>query len=156
MGTITSGVGLISGIDTAGLIDQLMAIEARPRTLVEQRVADLTTQKTAFLDINARLLALKISASAFADDDVFATKTATSSDSSAISATATNSAVPGTYNIAVSRLVANQQLITEGFADTDTTAHACTLSCTCHVRVHSWCVRGGERRPRKGDLRASM
>ncbi|MAE60560.1 MAG: hypothetical protein CMJ49_04285 [Planctomycetaceae bacterium] len=134
MGTITSGVGLISGIDTAGLIDQLMAIEARPRTLVEQRVADLTTQKTAFLDINARLLALKISASAFADDDVFATKTATSSDSSAISATATNSAVPGTYNIAVSRLVANQQLITEGFADTDTTAiGAGTLTFESHL-----------------------
>ena len=34
MGTISTGTGLISGIDTASLIDQLMAIEARPRDLL--------------------------------------------------------------------------------------------------------------------------
>ena len=39
MGTITSGVGLVSGLDYQSLIDQLMAIEARPRDQLLTRVA---------------------------------------------------------------------------------------------------------------------
>lgn len=31
MGQISSGIGLISGINTADLIEQLLAIEARPK-----------------------------------------------------------------------------------------------------------------------------
>ena len=38
MGRISSGVGLVSGINTTQIIDQLMALEAQPKTLLQARI----------------------------------------------------------------------------------------------------------------------
>ncbi|MEX2214437.1 MAG: flagellar filament capping protein FliD [Phycisphaeraceae bacterium] len=126
MGQITSGIGLISGINTAQLIEQLLAIEARPKALVQRRSAILTSQQVAFQDVNAKLLALKGSVSGFLSATGFKATAATSSDDKILSATSSASAVPGTYNFTVSRLVSSQQTITKGFADKDATAIAPT------------------------------
>ena len=64
MSGITSGTGLISGINTGALIDQLIAIEARPRTLIQQRIAQLQAQQAAYLSINSNLGALRTAAEA--------------------------------------------------------------------------------------------
>ncbi len=120
MGTISS-TGLISGLDTRSIIDQLMAIEARPKSLVEQYLAELTTKKTAFLDLNARLLALQGSATSFLDDSVFGAYKATSSNTSILTASASTDAKPGNYAMTVHQLVSNHQMITRGFSDSDTT-----------------------------------
>ena len=131
MGTITSGIGLISGLDTASIVDQLISIESRPRQLVEQQVAVLTSQKTGYLEVNARLQALKTSSSAFLDDSSFGAKRATSSDTSVMTASADTDAPLGTYQFSVSRLVSTHQMITRGFTDSDTTAFG--LDTTIHV-----------------------
>jgi flagellar hook-associated protein 2 len=120
MGTISTGIGLISGLDTATLIDQLMAIEARPKQLVEERIAVLTSQKTAFLDVNARLVTLDLSATDFLDANSFGRKKATSSNPSVLTATPSADAPVGTYQFTVDRLVSTHQMITKGFADADT------------------------------------
>ncbi len=133
MGTISSGVGLISGIDTAALVDQLMQIEARPRQLVERRVQTLQSQKSGLLDVNARLLSLKTSADAFTDDTRFGAKRAASTAQSVLTASADKDAALGTYSFTVSRLVSTHQMITRGFADTDTT----TMGQASTVRVES-------------------
>jgi len=124
MGQITSGVGIISGIDTASLIDQLLAIDARPKTLIQQRNAVLTSQQVAFQEINAKLLTAKLSADNLALTTTFNTTSAASSDTSVLDVSSGNSAVPGTYDFVVSRLVSTQQVITNGFADQDATAIA--------------------------------
>ncbi len=121
MSGISTGVGLISGINSADIIDQLMQIEARPRQLVEQRVEVLTAQKTAFMDVNARLLALKMSAGSFLDSSAFGARSATSSNPSVMTATASTTASPGSYNLTVNRLVSSHQMISRGFGDADTT-----------------------------------
>jgi flagellar hook-associated protein 2 len=121
MGTITSGVGLISGINSAQLIQQLLAVEARGRTSLQQRVASLTSQRTALLDVNARLLNLKNSASKFRIDKVFQSSLAVVSDEGTLSATAGNSTPAGTYQFFVNRLASTSQLRTKGFATSDST-----------------------------------
>ncbi len=121
MGQISSSIGLISGINTAEVIDQLLAIEARPKQLVEQRNVQLTTQQVAFQSISAKLLAMKLSAGTFATNNIFGSTTAVSSDASVLTASSTNTAVPGSYSFTVDRLVSTQQVITGGFADQDTT-----------------------------------
>ncbi len=122
MGTITSGVGLVSGIDTAGLIDQLMEIEAVPRQRVERQKATLASQKTAFQDVNAQLLSLESAISTFvsASGSVFGNKAASSTQPSVIAASANQSATPGTYTLTPDRLVTTQQMISKGLTDTDT------------------------------------
>lgn len=117
MSGITSSVGLISGIDTGNLINQLLQIEARPRALAQQRLVQLQTQQAAYLDINTRLSSLQTSSANFRVDKVFSTSKATSSDEEVLSATATTSAQPASYRFLVDRLVTTQQLLSKGFAD---------------------------------------
>ncbi|HPP53320.1 MAG TPA: flagellar cap protein FliD N-terminal domain-containing protein [Thermoguttaceae bacterium] len=47
MGTIQTTVGLITGIDIKGLVDQLIEISARPKTMLEERNKTLQEQQTA-------------------------------------------------------------------------------------------------------------
>lgn len=117
MSGITSSIGLISGIDTGSLIEQLLQIEARPRALAQQRLVQLQTQQAAYLDINTRLSSLRTSSASFRTDKVFSTSKATSSDEDVLTATATTSAQPGSYRFIVDRLVTTQQLLSKGFAD---------------------------------------
>jgi flagellar hook-associated protein 2 len=121
MGSITTGVGLISGINTAQLIDSLIALESRPKTSLQQRVAVLTGQRTALLDINARLLNLKTASRAFRIDKIFQSALATTSNEDVLTATAAKGAQPGTFSFLVRQLVSTSQQISRGFADTTTT-----------------------------------
>jgi flagellar hook-associated protein 2 len=121
MGQITSGIGLISGIDTASLIDQLIQIQTGPRRQVEQRNAILQAQSVAFQDINAKLLSFKLNASSLSRSTTFRATSATSSNESVATATSTESATPGSYTFTVSRLVRSQQTISKGFKDANTT-----------------------------------
>ena len=120
MSGITS-TGLISGIDTASLVDQLIAVESKPLTLVQNRVAVLQSQKAAFLEINSKILALQSAATKIGDNQTYKTKAVTSSNESVLTASASNSAAVGSYTFTVDRLVSTHQLISGGFADPDTT-----------------------------------
>lgn len=121
MGQITTGVGLISGLDINGIVEQLIAIEARPKNLVQQRNEVIRSQQVAFQDINARLLALKGSSDAVSGTTSFAGTTSSSSDESIVSVSSGIGATPGTYQFTVGRLVAAQQSITRGFQDDNST-----------------------------------
>ncbi len=121
MGQITSSIGLVSGINTADIIDQLIELETQPRLRVEAQNATLQEQQSAFAGISAQLLSLKLNANRLALD---ATHTATTSGSSN-EAIATISSSAGTatgeYKLTVKQLSASQQLITRGFTDDTTT-----------------------------------
>lgn len=121
MGTITTGIGLISGIDTATLIEQLLAIEGRGKLRLQQRIGSLQAQRTAMLDINARLLNMKGAALSFRKDKIFQSALATSSNESVLTATANAGALPGIYTFIIDRLVGTSQQMTRGFADTGAT-----------------------------------
>ncbi len=121
MAGISSG-GLISGIDTQALINSLIQVAARPRTLAQRRLVQLQSQQAAYLDLNSKLGSLRSAASAFRSDNVFRAKQATSSDEDVLSATASIGAQPGTYSFIVDRLVSSQQMLSRGFQDRDATA----------------------------------
>ncbi|HZW09697.1 MAG TPA: flagellar filament capping protein FliD [Phycisphaerales bacterium] len=122
MSGITTGVGLFSGIDTASLINQLLSVEARPRDLAQQRILQLQMQQSAYLDINSKLSALRTAAKSFRLDFLFDSMGATSTDEAVLAATASRTAVPGSYSFLVDRLVSSQQLLSRGFVDQDSTA----------------------------------
>ena len=120
MGSISTGVGLISGIDTSALIQQLLSIDAQQKTPIYQRIGSYTASKTALLDVNARLLSLKSSASAFRLNDVFSSVLASSSNESVLMASANSNAIPGNYQFTVKQLVSTSQLMSAGFTNADT------------------------------------
>jgi len=119
MGGISSSVGIFSGIDTGALIEQLLAIEARPKAQAQNRVGQLKLRQVAFLDINSRLSGLRAAAKAFGEVKTFQTKGVTSSDTAVLTATAGTSAAAGSYTFIVDRLVSAQQRLSRGFVDKD-------------------------------------
>lgn len=119
MGSITTGIGLISGIDTASLIDSLIALEGRSKVTLQRRIATLQSQQTAILDINARLLSLKQASRSFRLDSIFQSALATSSDDAILTGSASAKAQPGTFNFIVKQLVSSSQQLSRGFSDYD-------------------------------------
>src|SRR5947208_9123024 len=114
MGTITSGIGLISGLNTASIIDQLIAIESQPVTLLQSRITTATNQKTAYQDLITRLNDIKTISDDLAKPTTFEAATVSSSDTNTLTGTATNGAALGSYQFQVARLVTTQQSVSQG------------------------------------------
>lgn len=115
MATITSGVGLFSGLDYASLVEQLIAIEARPRDQLKVRMSQIDAQRTALMDISARVTSLLSRVKTLTKPATFRATTATSSNKDALSATSAENARPGTHNFIVRSLATTHQLVSRGF-----------------------------------------
>ncbi len=113
--SITSGIGLVSGIDTVSLIEQLLAIDSQAKVPIYQRISSLTAAKTALLDVNARMLSLGNSARSFRMNDIFRSTLATSSNEDILGVTASTMANPGQYTFRVKELVSTSQKMSGGF-----------------------------------------
>ena len=122
MSGISTGIGLISGINTAELINQLMALEARPITLLQRRVQGIDIQRTAFVGLSAQLLAIRNAATNFNSIAFFNRFNATSTNESIISATAGKNATIGSVTLRVHSLVATHAMVSSGFADPSRTS----------------------------------
>jgi len=120
MGTISAS-GLVSGIDTDNIIEQLIALDQRPIATIQSRVTVLQSQQAAFQNINAQLLGIQTAMKALTQASSFKATAAGTSNESILTATSNSSATPGSYSFLVSKLVASQQTITSGFGDLNTT-----------------------------------
>lgn len=103
MSTIQFG-GVISGLNTQGIIDALVAAEKQPLTTLQAKEADLTAQKTAYQAVGSALDDLIAKVQSFTVTNAGAARTASSSDSSIFTAAAGNSAAIGSYQIHVDRI----------------------------------------------------
>jgi len=121
MSTISTGIGLISGIDFYSMVDGLMAIQQRPLVQLQERLGVLMSRRTALLQISAQLLSIQNAASRFMEADFFHSARATSSNESAILATAGAGAAFGQYTFTVHNLASAHQVISAGFATQDAT-----------------------------------
>jgi len=124
--SVTSSIGLISGIDHQSLITQFMALEARPQTLVKNQTSLLQTQQVAFQSVNAKLLVLKMAAANLAKRTSFTQTSVTSSNDTVLTASAAATAMPGSYTFNVAKLVSTQQAISKGVADKDAALNLAT------------------------------
>lgn len=116
MGTITSGVGLVSGLNHTDLVKQMLAVEARPRDLLLQRIGTINAQRTAYMDISARVTALLTNVSFLKRGTSFRNTKATSSSADTLTAKSSLGTPPGSYQFIVRALAATHQLVSRGFA----------------------------------------
>lgn len=109
MGLLKLG-GIASGLDTESLVKQLMAIERRPVTLLEQRNDTLTTKANAWRDLNARLLTLdnRIREMRGFTASVWDARKAMVTDATVLTAQADSTAQAGTYKVEVVNLATAQ------------------------------------------------
>src|SRR5688572_25822056 len=106
---ISSGVG--SGLDVAGLVQKLVQAEGGPKTLrlnaeeakVQAKLSALGTLRSALATFRGTVTTLK-------NIDKFQGRQATLSTPDFVKATATSSAVPGTYAIEVQQLATTHKI----------------------------------------------
>lgn len=113
--------GLISGMDTTEVINQLMELERIPITQLEARKAGYNQKISLWQQANTRLLALLTSAENLTSLSTFQGKKVEVSNPDILSATASSSAVSGSYQLQVEQLAYAHQMVTaSGYAGYDT------------------------------------
>jgi flagellar hook-associated protein 2 len=126
MATITS-LGVGSGLDLESLVTSLMAVEARPLTALQTKVASYTSKISSLGTLKSKLSALQTAAAAMKTAtgktalSTFASFTASTADTTIATATATTGAVAGTYTLNVTQLAVAQRFESGTFSSTTDT-----------------------------------
>lgn len=120
MGQIQASVGLVSGINYGQLITELLSLDQQPVTLLQTRVASTQEQQQAYSSFETSLQSIQQIGQNLALPQTFDSATATSSDPNTLTATTTDGAAVGSYQLQVAQLVTTQQSVSQGFANTDT------------------------------------
>jgi len=111
--TLLSGQGL----DVSSLVSQILSESSGQLTEWQGEQSTLQSQASDLTAINSALTNLATSVNALADPlGALTAQSATSSDTSVLSATATTSAVAGTHTIAVTNLATAGAVYTNDFA----------------------------------------
>ena len=111
MAATSSIGGLASGLNTADIINQLMALEALPQTKLKTQVSTEQSRITALQKVNTALQALTTSAKTMQSTTTgaWASLAATSSNT-AVSVSATSAASPAAFSVTVGRTALSHQL----------------------------------------------
>jgi flagellar hook-associated protein 2 len=121
MGRIQANTGLVTGIDIQGTVDKLMALQGRPKLLATERLTALKSRQTAVADLTAAVIAIQLASRQLGHASLFTQSTATSSNPSllTVSTLSGTTATPGSYLVTPVRQAQAQQLMSQGFASTN-------------------------------------
>lgn len=118
----TSGInfsGLISGMDTEALIQQIIQVESRRKTIWSNQQAQLTQRLSGLQALQAQLMGFQSAISQVTVQTAFKSATATSSAEGVAQVAATSDASPGTYLLEVSQLATNHKIGTSAQTSAD-------------------------------------
>src|ERR1700754_1691727 len=102
--------GLASGLDTEGMITQLMQLERQPETRWSQQKSVSQNKEQALKDILSRIKTLQQNAGDLKSVTTWIpTQSIDVSDTAKVSASAVAGAAPGAYSLAVNQLATSDQ-----------------------------------------------
>ena len=122
MATVSSGVGLISGLNYQSIVDSLTAIDKQPVDLLTSDLKNRQNAQAAYTGISATLLSLSLSVSQMGRPSVLNARSATSSNASVLAATVDQSAALGSYSFRPIRTAQTQRFQSTGYADRNAAA----------------------------------
>lgn len=125
---MVSSAGIGSGLDIEGIISQLMEIEKRPLTQLNNKKAEQQAQLSAFGSLKSVLSSFQDSVQELAKPTVFNGLKAALTDTTMATVSASSSAAAGTHEIEVQSIAQSQKIKSEAFASTDTTIGSGTLT----------------------------
>jgi flagellar hook-associated protein 2 len=106
--------GLVSGLNTSQIIDQLMALERQPQTRLQQQKATEQSRLDAYTQLSSKLGALGSAAFDLKFESGWTSRTAVSGDDSVLVATAGPGTLQATLSMQVTRLAASHALVSSG------------------------------------------
>ena len=112
MATISFG-GLGNGLDFGQVVDQLVKVAKLPVDRLTKKKTDLSTKFTDFTTASTKVAALQSAAQALRLSTSFDRTTASVTDSTVLSVSASSSSTPGTYSVRVVQLAQAHQIISK-------------------------------------------
>jgi flagellar hook-associated protein 2 len=116
--------GLGSGLDSTSIIEKLVEVESGQINRLTAWKEEWTAKIAALQTLNTKLTELRTAARSMDTLAEFQVKTATVSDESALTATASTGAASGTHLVTVNRLAQNEVQVHLGLAAKDTVVNA--------------------------------
>jgi flagellar hook-associated protein 2 len=116
MSTITFG-GLATGLDTGSLIDELMAAERQPLTLLENDKTWLNNRLTALQQFDAKLNSFQVRAESLGSSESISARQVTQTSNEYFSGKASADALLSNYQVEVVSLARVQKDASQGYAD---------------------------------------
>lgn len=125
---ISSGVGLMSGLDIEGIITATMNVERTPILRLQSNQAAFQAKISSYGNLKGVLSGLKSAITALADSDNFAAGyNASSSDKDILTVEASDTASGGIYNLKINNLATSSQMVSNTYLESDSDVGAGTL-----------------------------
>ncbi len=110
-----------TNLDVNGIVGQLMSLEQRPIASLNKKEADYQAKISAYGSVSGALSTFQTAVQELNKPEKFRTIKATSSDTAALTASASDTAQPGSHTLSVSSIAQTQKLATAG-QESDTTS----------------------------------
>ncbi len=110
----TSGInftGLESGMDTSSIVSAIIAADSGPLNTMTSQQATVQSQENAITALTTDMTAIQTAANALQNASALQNTTASSSNSSVVTATTSAGSVAGTYTLVVNQLASAEQMI---------------------------------------------
>lgn len=120
--------GIGSGLDVNGIVSQIMALERRPLSLLDNRENQQKAQLSAFGSIKSALSTFQETLKKLSDPLKLSATTASLADSSLAAVSASGNAVPGSYEIEIKSLAQAHKLKSENFTSNSDIVGSGTLT----------------------------
>lgn len=116
----TSSAGITTPtIDVAGIVSSLMTVEQQPITALNRQISSYNAKISAIGSVQSALASFQTAAQGL-NNLTFNSFSATSSNTAAVSATASSIAKPGNYSLTIGQLAQAQNLVVAGQASATT------------------------------------
>jgi flagellar hook-associated protein 2 len=122
--------GLASGVDTASIIQGIEAIANQQISSLQSQGNGIASVQALFSALQGSVYSLQSATNqlALSAGGAFDARTATPSNTSAMTAAAGTAAVPGTYSLTISALAQANEVASQGYADPNTTLQQGTMT----------------------------
>ena len=114
----TAGIG--SGLDVNSIVTQLMAIEKQPLTALDTKEASYQAKLSAYGTLKGAIASVQTAARSLKSTTLFSSMTASSSNTSVISASASTAAQAGSYTVKVLAKAQAQSISSQSLPDLTT------------------------------------
>ncbi len=113
-----SSPGIGSNLDVNSIVSQLMAVERHPLSVLTTKETAFKAQLSAYGTVKSALASFQSALTSLTSGGNLGANTATAGDPSVLSATASSSAMAGSFNVEVTQLARQQKLASGQFANT--------------------------------------
>jgi len=124
--------GLMSGLDTNSIIDQLKEIQQRPVMLLQQKEANYQVELSVYGSLQSALSSLKSAMDGLDSEEDLTSFSAVSGDRELFTVSADDTAGLGSYDLTVTQLAQNHKLASTAFAAEEAAGEG-----TVHLKVGS-------------------